>query len=54
MDFSLKQALGLVVVIAVAALVLVAALSLTKNNNTSAQTAQTKMWDQATKQLPTN
>ena len=33
MDFSLKQALGVVVVIAVAALVVVAAISITNTNN---------------------
>lgn len=52
MDFSLKQALGVVVVIAVAALVVIAAINITEGNNTSAKTAQNKMWDQATNLVP--
>ncbi len=52
MDFSLKQALGVVVVIAVAALVVVAAIGITNSNNDSAQNAQEKMWDQAINVVP--
>lgn len=51
MDFSLKQALGVVVVITVAALVVISAISLTKSNNDNATSSQAKLWEQASNQI---
>lgn len=51
MDFSLKQALGVVVVIAIAALVITASIALTNQNTTSAQEQQDKLWEQAGEQI---
>lgn len=47
MDFSSKQALGVVIVVAVAALVIGAAVVLTNTNNTNATTETNTMWKTA-------
>lgn len=47
MDFSLKQALGVVVVIAIAAIVVIAAISITNSNSDNAKTQSDKLWQQA-------
>ena len=47
MDFSLKQALGVVVVIGVAALVVITAIALTNSNNNKATENTDKMWDKS-------
>lgn len=52
MDFSMKQALGVVVVIAIAALVIISAIALTNTNNGEATTKSTQLWDQAGDQIP--
>ena len=51
MDFSSKQALGVVVVIAVAALVIGAAVVITNQNNTNATTETGTMWNTAHKMV---
>lgn len=50
MDFSLKQALGVVVVIAIAALVILTAVRLTKDNNTNAKNQSDSLWEKANDQ----
>lgn len=54
MDFSLKQALGVVVVIAIAALCITAAIVLTNSNNNNATEKSNKMWEQAGSQIGQN
>ena len=46
MDFSSKQALGVVVVVGVAALVIGAAILLTNTNNKNTTNSSNKMWNQ--------
>ena len=46
MDFSSKQALGVVVVVGVAALVIGAAILLTNTNNKNTTSSSNKMWTQ--------
>jgi hypothetical protein len=46
MDFSSKQALGVVVVVGVAALVIGAAILLTNTNNKNTTNSSNKMWTQ--------
>ena len=46
MDFSSKQALGVVVVVGVAALVIGAAILLTNTNNKNTTNSSNKMWSQ--------
>ena len=48
MDFSSKQALGVVVVIAIAALVIVSAIALTKTNDKNAETKTNDLWNKTT------
>lgn len=51
MDFSLKQALGVVVVIAIAALVITTAILLTNQNNDQAKNKSNTLWEQAGQQI---
>lgn len=54
MDFSSKQALGVVVVIGVAALVIGAAVFLTKANNNNAKKTNDGMWTKTNSMIDTN
>lgn len=54
MDFSSKQALGVVVVIGVAALVIGAAVFLTKANNKNAKTTNDSMWEKTNTMIDGN
>lgn len=54
MDFSSKQALGVVVVIGVAALVIGAAVFLTKTNNTNAKKTNDGMWTKTNSMIDAN
>ncbi len=49
MDFSIKQALGVAVVVIVAALILVLASTLTKDSRDKATTNNTDMWNNVDK-----
>ena len=51
MDFSLKQALGVVVVVAIAGLVLITAIALTNSNNENATEQTDTLWQQAADQI---
>lgn len=52
MDFSIKQALGVVVVIAMAALVITTAVTMTDGNNDKAKSKTNDMWNKADTTVP--
>lgn len=54
MDFSLKQALGVVVVIAIAAIVIIGAIAITNTNTDNAKTQSNQLWQQAGNEIGGN
>lgn len=54
MDFSSKQAMGVIVVIGIAALVIGAAILLTNSNNTKVETSSNGMYNQIDKVVQDN
>lgn len=54
MDFSIKQALTVVVVLVAAVAVVATAISMTDKNNDSAEQQNDKMWNQVNEQINSN
>ena len=51
MDFSSKQALAVVIVLAIAGIVLTASIVLANQNSDKAKATSTKLWTQAESQI---